>query len=273
MKDRHLSMLVLAALFMAAMAACQRQASNAPANQAPPTASPSVVELIPITNMIFVHAGSFLRTSNHLVTLTRDFYMGKYEVTQGEYSTVMGRNPSNFQGDSNRPVEKVNFSDALAYCTALTDREKQSGHLPATYSYRLPTEAEWEYACRAGTTNFYSFGDSAEVADQYAWTLENSDGTSHPVGQKKPNPWGFYDIHGNVWEWCQDWFAPYPSADLVDPVGPPSGKFKVFRGGSWNNAVELTRSRNRFMMSPTNGIYFVGFRVALSEAGHAGPPK
>jgi formylglycine-generating enzyme required for sulfatase activity len=215
--------------------------------------------------MVLIKAGSFVR-QKYPVTLSRDFWLGKYEVTQGEYTSVMGKNPSHFAGETNRPVEKLSYFDAVAYCSAVTKREEVEGRLPSGYSYRLPTEAEWEYACRAGTTNLFSFGDAATEADQYAWTLENSDGTTHPVGQKRPNPWGLYDMHGNVWEWCSDWFVPYPAMDLKDPAGPAGGKFKVFRGGGWNHALEFARSRNRFMMSPSNGIYFVGFRLALSQS-------
>ena len=216
--------------------------------------------------MVLIKAGSFVRLK-HPVALTHDFWLGQYEVTQGEYAAVTGKKPSYFPGDTNRPVERVTYVDALAYCSAVTERERTAGHLSPGYAYRLPSEAEWEYACRAGTTNLYSFGDAATNADQYAWTLENSDATTHPVGLKRPNAWGLYDMHGNVWEWCSDWFADYPATNLVDPVGPTRGKFKVFRGGSWNHAVELARSRNRFMMAPTNGIYFVGFRLALSRVG------
>ena len=221
-------------------------------------------ELTPLTNMVWIKPGTFVR-AKHLVTLTRDYWLGKYEVTQGEYSGLTGRNPSHFKEDPNCPVEKVSFYDAMAYCAVLTERERQSGRLPIGYEYRLPLEAEWEYACRAGTTNLFSFGDSTAEASQYAWTAENSDGKPHPIGQKRPNPWGLHDMHGNVWEWCLDWFEPFPNADLQDPAGPPIGKFKVFHGGGWNNDIEYARSANRFMMSPTNGIHFVGFRVALSK--------
>jgi formylglycine-generating enzyme required for sulfatase activity len=214
--------------------------------------------------MVLIKAGTYLRIK-YPVTLTRDFWLGKYEVTQGEYMMVMGKNPSHFQGDTNRPVEKLTYLDAEAYCAELTKREQKAGHLPPDYAYRLPTEAEWEYACSAGSTNLFSFGDSATNADQYAWTMENSEATTHPVGQKGPNPWGLYDMHGNVWEWCSDWFAPYPARGLTDPAGASTSKFKVFRGGGWNQAIEFARTRNRFMMSPSNGIHFVGFRVALSQ--------
>jgi formylglycine-generating enzyme required for sulfatase activity len=246
--------LLLAAILVLSVllqSACDRRQSVAPI-------------LVPATNMVFIKAGSFLRI-RFPVTLTRDFWIGKYEVTQGEYESLLAKNPSHFRGNPNSPVEKVKFADALAYCDALTARERNAGRLPQNYQYRLPTEAEWEYACRAGTTNLFSFGDAVEQADQYAWTLRNSESTTHPVGQKLPNPWGLHDIHGNVWEWCNDWFTNYPAMALRDPTGPATGKFKVFKGGGWNNDVEFARSANRFMMSPATGIYFVGFRVVLSQ--------
>lgn len=222
-------------------------------------------EPTPLANMVRIPAGSFVRM-NQKVTLTRDFWIGKYEVTQAEYSEVAGKNPSHFKDDPKRPVEKVTFFEASDFCVALTERERRAGRLPLGFQYRLPTEAEWEYACRAGTTNFYSWGDDASVAAEYAWTSENSDGATHPVGQKRPNPWGLHDIHGNVWEWCSDWFAPYAGVAVTNPAGPPTGKAKVFRGGGWNNEVPLARSSNRFMMAPTNGIHFVGFRLVLASS-------
>jgi formylglycine-generating enzyme required for sulfatase activity len=232
--------------------------------QAESSPSSAKVELVPLTNMVLIKAGSFIRQKQPIM-LMRDYWLGKYEVTQGEYEMMMGKNVSHFKGDTNRPVEQVRYADAVDYCSTLTKRETDAGRLPAGYAYRLPTEAEWEYACRAGTTNFYSFGDDVAVADQYAWTLENSEGTTHPVGLKRANPWGLHDVHGNVWEWTSDWFADYAAGPLTDPPGPAQGQYKVFRGGSWNHTADFTRSRNRFMMSPTNGINFVGFRIALGE--------
>ena len=218
--------------------------------------------LVPLTNMVLIKAGSYQRIK-FPVTITRDFYLGKFEVTQAEYDAVIGRNPRHFAGDPDRPVEKVTFNDAVAYCAAVTKREREAGRLIPGWEYRLPTEAEWEYACRAGSTNRFSFGDEAANAAQFAWTQENSASTTHRVGQKKPNAWGLHDMHGNVWEWCLDWFEPYPPGKLTDPTGPAVAKYKVFRGGGWNNDIDMARCSNRFMMEPANGIHFVGFRIAL----------
>ena len=255
--------ILIALLVVVFQLGCDRNASNKSSERASVS---SRAALVPLTNMVLIKAGTFTG-QKYPVTLTRDFWLGKYEVTQGEYEKVMGTNCSHFPGDANRPVEKVRYTEAAAYCAAVTKREADAGRLPPTHIYRLPTEAEWEYACRAGTTNLFSFGDDVAVADQYAWTLENSDATTHPVGLKRPNGWGLYDMHGNVWEWTSDWFAgmDQPTAASTNPIGPPDGKFKVFKGGGWNHGIEFARSRNRFMMPPTNGIHFVGFRIALSE--------
>jgi formylglycine-generating enzyme required for sulfatase activity len=242
---------------------------SSPGPNEPPRETPagSEVRLVPITNMVPIKAGTFVR-GEYLVTLSRDFWVGKHEVTQAEYLAVTGKNPSHFHDHPDLPVEKVSHHDAVAYCACLTERERTAGRLPSGYEYRLPTEAEWEYACRAGTTNHFSF-DSEAVADQYAWTSENSGDRTHPVGQKLPDPSGLHDIHGNVWEWTHDWFGPYPGRDTTDPKGPDDGKFKVFRGGGWDKELPYARSGNRFMMSPGNGIHFVGFRVALSQTANA----
>ena len=260
--DARANSRVLLLILMLGSAGCDNGPTASSGNPGGPTSVPTKVLLVPGSNMVAIKAGTFMRIK-YPVTLTRDFWMGKYEVTQGEFTAVMGRNPSHFTGNPNRPVEKVTFLDAVKYCSLVSRREREAGRLPADYEYRLPSEAEWEYACRAGTTNLFGFGDDTSIADQFAWTAENSEGTTHPVGTKRPNPWGLYDMHGNVWEWCADWFEPYPATPLTDPVGPASSKFKVFKGGGWNQDIEFARSANRFMMSPSNGIHFVGFRVAL----------
>jgi len=251
-------------LILLSQLGCDRPTSGPATGQETSRQVPAKVELVAPTNMIRIKAGTFLRIK-YPVTLTRDFWLGKYEVTQGEYVGLMGKNPSHFPGDTNRPVEKLSYLEAVAYCSAKTKREREGGRLPPGYEYRLPTEAEWEFACRAGTTNFFSFGDTDTNANQYAWTLENSDSTTHPVGLKHPNPWGLYDMHGNVWEWCSDWFAPYTPGPVTDPLGSEPSKYKVFRGGGWNHTIEFARCSNRFMMGISNGIYFVGFRVVLSQ--------
>ncbi|MGE3311027.1 MAG: formylglycine-generating enzyme family protein [Limisphaerales bacterium] len=239
-------------------------------NALPQAAAPEPVP-VPITNMVLVRAGTFQRLK-YPVTITRDFWIGKYEVTQGEFEQVLGRNPSHFTGDPLRPVEKVTFLEASNYCAAVTLREQKAGRLPPGFVYRLPSEAEWEYACRAGDTNQYSFGNDPAAADAFAWTAENSDATTHPIGSKKPNPWGIHDMHGNVWEWCHDWYEPYPTGPLWDPMGPATSKFKVFKGGGWNQEIDFARSANRFMMAPSNGIHFVGFRIALGHQPRASTP-
>src|SRR5882762_4117815 len=175
------------------------------------------------TNLVFIPPGTFRMGSptNEVdrfdnegpqvaVTISRGFWMGKYEVTQGEYLAVMGSNPSNFQGDTNRPVETVSWFNATNYCGKLTQRERAAGRIATNSVYRLPTEAEWEYACRGWTSARFSYGDDPDLTNltNYAWYFDNSRNMTHPVGQKLPNPWGLYDMHGNVWEWCQDWYGP-----------------------------------------------------------------
>jgi formylglycine-generating enzyme required for sulfatase activity len=203
----------------------------------------------------------------HPIQVSRRIYLSVFPVTQGEYQAIMGKNPSKHpKGGEFQPVENVSWTDAELFCTRLSHRAEESGH---HRTYRLPTEAEWEYACRAGSTNLFSFGADPALGDTHAWTGENSDAMTHPVGLKLPNAWGLYDMHGNVWEWCLDWFEPYPAMPLTDPVGPASSKYKLFKGGGWNQDLEYARAVNRFMMSPSNGIHFVGFRVAL---GPVPPP-
>jgi formylglycine-generating enzyme required for sulfatase activity len=211
---------------------------------------------------------------SHQVKLTKPFYLGVYQVTQEHYERVMGThplmhiNPSNFRSERN-PVEKVTWRDAVRFCRNLSDypEEKKAGRV-----YRLPTEAEWEYACRAGTTARFSFGDDESKLGEYAWYQQNSGSTTHPVGEKKPNAWGLYDMHGNVWEWCADWYGDYPNG-MVDPVGPATGSYRVIRGGCWSLRAALCRSADRGGDGPDYRNDGLGFRVALSSpSGIPGPP-
>src|SRR5436190_10935606 len=169
------------------------------------------------------------------VTISRGFWMGKYEVTQGEYLAVLGSNPSAFRGDTNHPVDSVSWFNATNYCSKLTQRERAAGRIATNSVYRLPTEAEWEYACRAWTSTRFSYGDDPGYTKlaQYSWYADDSGGTTQPVGQKLPNPWDLYDTSGNVWEWCLDWYAPYSGGIALDPQGPTKGVNRVIRGGSW----------------------------------------
>jgi formylglycine-generating enzyme required for sulfatase activity len=173
------------------------------------------------------------------------FSIGVYEVSQEQYEAVMGTNPSDTNGKQN-PVDNVSWDDAVAYCAKLSSLPAEAA---AGRVYRLPTEAEWDYACRAGTTTFYSFGDDERQLVDYAWFNENSGGSgSHPVGQKKPNGFGLYDMHGNEWEWCSD----------------IEGSNRVSRGGSSDSGVESCRTANRLTSGPTLRTFLDGFRLAWS---------
>jgi formylglycine-generating enzyme required for sulfatase activity len=195
--------------------------------------------------------------TSYRVTLTQPFSISAHEVTQSQYERVTGKNPSRFQGESN-PVEMVSWNDATEFCRLLSllPKERMAGN-----SYRLPTESEWEYACRAGTATKYSYGDDDTQLSDYAWFDRNSNQTSHPVGQKKPNPWGLYDMHGNVWEWCHDWYGDYPGGTVVDPSGSSSGTKRVYRGGSWGYLSVGCRSALRTMNVPDYRLSDHGFRV------------
>ena len=201
------------------------------------------------------------------VTLTRGFWMERYEVTEGEYTAVVGTNYSFFAGDTNQPVEEVQWFDASNYCALLTMRERAAGRVPVGYEYRLPTEAEWEYATRAGTTNRFFFGDDPTytLLLDYAWVSTNSNQTAHDVGGKLPNPWGLYDTSGNVWEWCADWYGPYPGGSVTDPTGPSSGTYRVMRGGSWHFPSGDARSADRNFNPPDFASFGIGFRVVLGQ--------
>jgi len=209
-------------------------------------------------------AGSFGEQPQHLVKISKPFYLGVYEVTQQQYEKVMGTRP--WQGKEyvkegrDFPAVYVNHDDAVEFCRRLSKQER--------VEYRLPTEAEWEYACRGGTTTAYSIGDDAARLGQYAWYDKNAwnigERYAHGVGQKRPNPWGLYDMHGNAWEWCQDWYGPYGSQKVVsDPAGPAEGGRRVLRGGSFSSGTSFVRSAFRdYFFHPFNPKNFTGFRAA-----------
>jgi formylglycine-generating enzyme required for sulfatase activity len=256
-------------------------------------------QIVVPTNMVWVSAGTFLMGSptnenerstsetRHAVTLSRGFFIGAYQVTQSSYLSLLSTNPSyfgpsnGFTADLRRPVEQVSWSAATNYCAALTRREQAAGRIFTNWVYRLPTEAEWEFACRAGTTNAFYLGSSlhsgmANFDGRYEYvggtgTVFNAGGVftnrTVPVGGYAANPLGLYDMAGNVWEWCQDWYGAYPTNSVTDPQGPTNGVNRVFRGGSLNASGKLCRSANRNDTPPNTAVNTIGFRVVLS----AGP--
>lgn len=242
-------------------------------------------------NMVLIPAGTFQMGSNattgapyyslawerpvHQVTITRPFWMGRYEVTQAEFQALMGYNPSAFP-DPQRPVEPISWSVAMLYCQALTAQEQAAGRLPSGYVYRLPTEAEWEYCCRAGTTTEFHVGASLscgqanfydENANQFCVPDPTWGGRTSAVGSHAPNAWGLYDMHGNVWEWCLDsaGFSPvnYPAGPVSDPY-VASGIFRIIRGGGWFSRSSVCRSAYRAVDGPTGIYYLGGIRVVCA---------
>jgi formylglycine-generating enzyme required for sulfatase activity len=263
-----------------------------------PLAPTSATPPGPITNsidmkLVLIPAGEFLMGSpdsdqdadddekpQHRVRITRPFYLGACPVTQAQYQAVMGENPSHFKDQPESPVENLSWYDAVRFCNRLSERED----LRAFYTiegervtvpdwggagHRLPTEAEWEYACRAGTTTRYSFGDDPAALGDYAWCSGNSANTTHPVRQKHPNPWGLYDMHGNVCEWCRDvWDTNYyKDSPVEDPLGPSQATNRVIRGGSWYDDPRNLRSASRLWSWPENRYSILGFRVARAQSG------
>ncbi|MBN1455691.1 MAG: formylglycine-generating enzyme family protein [Methanomicrobia archaeon] len=194
----------------------------------------------------------------HQVTIKQAFYMGTSEVTAAQWRAVMGSDPSFFAGDDNLPVEMVSWEDAQEFIREVNVKE-------GTDTYRLPSEAEWEYACRAGTTTRYSFGDSDAQLGEYAWYADTAGNETHPVGEKKPNPWGFYDMHGNVWEWVQDVYNDsYTGAPTENSAWAGSDALRVYRGGSWRTVAAYCRSASRGCASPAIHCNDMGFRLVKS---------
>lgn len=208
----------------------------------------------------------------HPVEISKPFYLGVYKVTQAEYEQVVGSNPSQSKGDVRQPVGNVSWFDAVAFCNRLSERErlqpyyKVDGEKVAVIGgtgYRLPTEAEWEHSCRAGTTTKWNFGDDGSILSDYAWYVGNSGNTTHKVGEKKPNQWGLYDMHGNVHEWCWDWGNyKYEAKSVKDPMGLSEGEGRVLRGGAFGDPSVFLRSSRRGSVPPRNRAFYIGFRLA-----------
>lgn len=202
------------------------------------------------------------------VVLPEGFWIGQHEVTQAEYLALMGTNPSHHEGQALHPVEKVSWQDAADYGRRLTALERDAGNLPEGYAYRLPTEAEWEYACRAGTTTRFSFGDDADAAliRDHAWFSRNAESATHPVGTRKPNAWGLFDVHGNVLEWCLDgWRSRLPGGQVTNVAVMPTGTLRAVRGGSWLYEARHARSANRDSYGVLVRCSDLGFRVVLAR--------
>jgi formylglycine-generating enzyme required for sulfatase activity len=215
--------------------------------------------------LIWCPPGSFIMGPSgndspaHPVILTKGFYLGKYEVTQEQYEKVIGNNPSQFKGD-NLPAEQVSWNDAVAFCEVLNKK----GGIPRGWKFALPTEAQWEYACRAGTTTAYSWGNN--ITPQLTNYKDSGLNKTVEVGSYSANPWGFFDMHGNVWEWTADWRGGYPRSSAIDPPGPSNGSYRVGRGGCWfltsTYLRSAYRSNSRYPSYRSNGI---GFRVAFKQ--------
>lgn len=219
----------------------------------------------PSPNLVWIGPGKF-NSQRGCVSLSKGFWMGRFEVTQAEYQSVMGRNPSRFRGNNNRPVEQVSWFDAVRYCEVLTVRTRRTGRLDTNWSCRLPTAAEWEYACGAGATTTYSFGENSggNSMGGYGWYNRNSGGETREVGSRVPNRWGLYDMYGNVEEWCRDWRGVPVRGDVIDPKGPVFGSRRVIKGGSWMGHAASCIGAFYSCNFPSAHADRHGFRVVLA---------
>ncbi len=239
-------------------------AANAGELETKKTVAAAGMEFVWIPSGVFMMGSSIDESGRgdderqHPVTLTKGFFMQITEVTQGQWKAIMAHNPSSFKNCGNEcPVEQVSWDDVQGFIRKLNQREGE-------YTYRLPTEAEWEYAARAGSTTRFAFGDDADRLGEYAWNDSNSGDKTHAAGKKKPNAWGLYDMHGNAWEWCQDWYASkYPKRSSTDPTGRSSGSSRVIRGGGWCSMPEGVRSGRRSSFSSEKGYKSIGFRLVM----------
>ena len=227
--------------------------------------------------MIYIPPGQFKTINNITIHISKGFWIGRYPITQEQWEAVMGKNPSICLGVGPKaPVDNLSWQE----CQMFIDKENKDLGI----DLRLPSEAEWEYACRAGTTTQLNNGKSVTTAsdhcpnlDEVAWNgggWQDQIESSQPVGQKKPNAWGLYDMHGNVWEWCNDWDGDYPPEDgVINPSGPSSGMYRVIRGGSWYSAPVMFGSSKRDSIQPDYKSNDLGFRVVCNFEKHLSPPR
>ncbi len=220
-----------------------------------------------VLELIWVNPGFFAvgeEPSTTTITIESGFWMSKFPITQRLYEAIVGTNPSSHrEAGEDAPVEQVSWIEAQSFCKQLSERiaEQES----AAFEFRLPKELEWEYACRAGSKTLFSFGDDEGQLQHFGWSSRNSAGSPHPVGAKHPNPWGFHDMHGNVWEWCDDWSSDFTKAVISDLKGPSERTDRVIRGGSWSNGPTSCRSAMRNWYQPTIRYDNLGFRVTLAR--------
>ena len=282
---RYIHVVFLLSVTLILVQGCKRKDPNETPNES--AGAPGEVKGEAGAEMVLLEAGRFtmgdekeIDATPHEVAVS-SFYIDKYPVTQEQYKKVMTENPSRWKGDKN-PVEQVRWSDAVKYCNA---RSLVEGLQPCydlntwecnfeANGYRLPTEAEWEYACRAGSKTTYFFGNDSSKISDYAWVDSNAGGKPRQVGQKKPNPWGLYDMCGNVWEWCNDFYQVdyYQESPDENPRGPETGETKVVRGGAWKFSADSSRSGYRYNEDPGYsdvcfGYDIYGFRCVRNANG------
>ena len=231
--------------------------------------------------LLLVPGGKFLAGEDKFAVEIPAYYLGIHPVTNAQYKRfvdVTGHRPPDkadygepiwsgkrFPSEkADHPVVCVSWDDAQDFIGKLNKREREASRLPAGWEYRLPTEAEWEYACRAANQTAYSFGNDAGSLGDYAWYNGNSGKQTHDVGSKRANAWGLHDMHGNVWEWCQDWYYDGNDESVTDPKGAAAGSYRVYRGGSWINSSEGCRSALRSGFSPSLRSYFLSFRLVMA---------
>ncbi len=285
MKHHILTVLLLSILFHGCKRKAPEDVAKAPSPSAGESTTESGVEMVKLPSGRFSMGDeNEIDAPPHEVVIS-PFFIDKNLVTQEEYERVAGENPSRWKA-ANNPVEQVRWSDAVKYCNKRSELEGldpcydlQSWQCNfAASGYRLPTEAEWEYACRAGTKTVYYFGDSASKLPAHAWFEDNANGKPQPVGGKSPNPWGLYDMHGNVWQWCNDFYQVdyYQQSPEKDPRGPEAGETKIVRGGAWKFSADSCRSGYRYNENPGYadvcfGYDIYGFRCVRNAPDAAEP--